>query len=103
MTRTAARYLTAFALAAAIALLISVPWAGARFWVLMLAVTTVGVAWVTGVWIRMGRELDAAVEDINANVGCGRLGHAYRRKPMPVVWVCTNCGDLVESSAGWMS
>ena len=68
-------------------------------------------------WIRLGHDIDSAVQEINASIDADRIaqqvkdyhcrthGHAFCHPELhngQRVWRCENCGDAVVSDPGWV-
>ena len=64
-----------------------------------------------GIWVgRIIREeriraMDLAEMDEQVDVQrwCAAHGHRYVKVPTPTRWRCGECGDIVESKAGWVA
>ncbi len=48
-------------------------------------------------------ELAAMDERVQTERHCAAHGHRYVKVPTPTRWRCGQCGDVVESKAGWVA
>ena len=83
-----------------------------------LLVGLVGGILFGGAWVRLGHDIDNAVQEISASIDTDRIaqqvkdyhcaahGHAFCHPELhngQRVWRCENCGYAVVSDPGWVA
>ena len=77
----------------------------------MWAVVAAFLAACFGIWVgriirdERIRAMDLAEmdEQVRTERHCVAHGHRYVKVPTPTRWRCGQCGDIVESKAGWVA
>ena len=74
-----------------------------------LLVGLVGGILFGGAWVRLGHDIDSAVQEISAGIDadrwCRAHGHAFCHPELhngQQVWRCENCSEAVVSDPGWV-
>jgi hypothetical protein len=83
-------------------------WITAPFmWFVVGAFVAVSIGVWLGEIIREDRiramDLDEMDEQVQTERHCAARGHRYVKVPTPTRWRCGQCGDVVESKAGWVA